>query len=104
LFVTLRWHVAELYAPRVAVVVLGGAGALLWNPVVVPAMAALPTTTDVATALQQPWIVSVLILAALAIWVLLPKSKPDVFLMDFAVYEPPADWRCSHDDLIEICR
>lgn len=99
-----RWHVAELYAPRVAIVALGGAGAALWQPVIVPAIAAIPPMDGFVESLQQPWVVSVLILAALSIWVLLPKSKPDVYLMDFAVFEPPAAWRCTHDDLIEICR
>lgn len=32
------------------------------------------------------------------------STKPPVYLMDFAVYEPPESWQTSRADLIEIMR
>jgi hypothetical protein len=38
---------------------------------------------------------------ALVIWYLNHRDKP-VYLIDFAVFEPPEDWKLSHDQLMDI--
>ena len=38
---------------------------------------------------------------AIVIWYLSNRDKP-VYLIDFAVFEPPEDWKLSHDQLMEI--
>ena len=38
---------------------------------------------------------------AIVIWYLSNRDKP-VYLIDFAVFEPPESWKLSHDQLMDI--
>jgi hypothetical protein len=96
--------VAKLYAPRVALVVLIGSAVALWDPVLRPVTDTLPSTDRVMELLTNSWVWPVSLLALIAIWFLMPEAKAPVFLLDFAVFRPPESWKCSHEDLIEICR
>jgi len=93
-----------VYIPRIALGVLAAATAALWQPVLAPLWAEAATLQTVQDVLTQPWTWSVVVVVLLSVYVLLPARKAPVYLMDFAVFKPPSDWACSHDDLIEICR
>lgn len=41
-----------------------------------------------------------LITVAWFIW----KSRSSVYLVAFATWDPPESWKCSHEDILEICR
>ena len=40
---------------------------------------------------------------ALVLWYFTHRSKP-VYLIDFTTFEPPADWKMTQDELMEIMR
>mmetsp|Transcript_33325 Transcript_33325/g.31789 ORF Transcript_33325/g.31789 Transcript_33325/m.31789 type:complete len:537 (+) Transcript_33325:76-1686(+) len=42
-----------------------------------------------------------MLISALVIWYISQRDKP-VYLMDFAVFEPPEDWKLNHDELMDI--
>lgn len=44
-----------------------------------------------------------LLILALAVYYTV-SMKPSVYLVDFAVYEPPADWQVTHADLMDCLR
>jgi hypothetical protein len=42
-----------------------------------------------------------MLISALVIWYISQRDKP-VYLIDFAVFEPPEDWKLNHDELMDI--
>jgi 3-ketoacyl-CoA synthase len=42
-----------------------------------------------------------MLISALVIWYISQRDKP-VYLIDFAVFEPPEDWKLNHDQLMDI--
>ncbi|KAG5181206.1 3-ketoacyl-CoA synthase [Tribonema minus] len=58
-------------------------------------------STSPAVAVGLGWRATALVVAAL--WWLGHRRTP-VYLLDFAVFEPPASWKVTHEQLIEIMR
>ena len=97
-------HVAQLYIPYV----LGGCLALAlaslipahWQSTLDVQAAATAAASLTAHVYSRWW--AYLIVALSGYWIL--GVKPSVYLLDFATFEPPAEWQVTHDDLLELIR
>jgi hypothetical protein len=44
-----------------------------------------------------------IVVTAILLWYMTSKNKP-VFLLNFATFEPPEDWKCTPEQLLELMR
>lgn len=98
------WHVARMYVPHVAALVLAVAAARVGLHVQAGALRP-PVVFDAWASLQAHlWSYAFTYIAlAIGLVALLWRDRP-VYLVDFATFKPPASWRVTHEDIVEIHR
>jgi len=62
----------------------------------------LATASAAPAHLAQHWYLYTI--AGVALLLLLNATRPAVYLMDFAVYQPPAEWKVSQQDCVDLMR
>lgn len=95
------WHIASVYMPAVQYPLLALLLAQLARQVSVEHLREVESLVESAMHMSLIWTATPLII--LAIWYIAQRTR-SVYLVDFATFKAPAEWRVSHAQILEMMK